>query len=116
MQTTKTTTNRPGGFPTWVSDVKQDMGPGAAPGTREVKRRTIATDYASYGSAGPWARLGASDRAWWRATLEAFHAARVEVATLPYERRRRVEEAIAEEECELSDWPMVVRRAIEATR
>jgi hypothetical protein len=113
---TKTTSNRPDGFPMWVSDVEMDWGPSACPGLREVRTRTITTDYASYGSAGPWAKLPEADRHWWRDVLSDFHAARLQVAELPYEQRQRVEEAIADEDCDLSDWPGIVRRAIAIDR
>jgi hypothetical protein len=113
---TKTTSNRADAAPMFVTDIDQDHGEHKPTGLRETRLTTIATSYGMFGDAGPWERLGKSEREWWRTILSDFHAARVEVAALPYERRRRVEEAIAEEDCDLSDWPLVVRRAIEATR
>jgi hypothetical protein len=116
VKASKTTSNRADAAPMFVTDIDQDHGEHKPTGLRETRLTTIATSYGMFGDSGPWERLGSGDREWWRDTLSDVHAARVEVAALPHEHRQRVEDAIVDEECDLSDWPGIVRRAIEATR
>ncbi len=76
----------------------------------------IVTTFSDYCQSSTWEGLSASDRGSWAESIADVHAARVELASLRSEHRRRAEEALAGMDSDgVSDDAAAIRRAIAET-
>jgi hypothetical protein len=96
--------------------IDQHRGDHEATGLPIYQLTDVITSFSDY-SQERWERLSADDREWWEATLADIHAARVELAELPYEHRNATEEGLeGEGQCDVDNYAALIRRAISTSR
>lgn len=97
--------------PNHVTTIDQHRGDHSG-GLPVVELHEVRTAFADYADGKRWEDLTDADRGWWADAIADIHAARVELAELPADRRARANEIAGAESCDLEDLAGVLRRAV----